>query len=49
MKKSYYVSKIEDKLLIKIAKLNEDLNVTKNFKEMRVSIRNHFNMKKIHV
>ena len=48
MKKSCYVSKIEDKLSIKIAKLNENLNITKFFKRMRASIKNHFDIKEIH-
>ena len=49
MKKSYYISKIENKSSIKIAKLNENLNVTKDFKEMKMSIKNYFNTEKIHV
>ena len=48
MKRSHYVSKIEDKSSVKIAKLNEDLNVTKDFKEMKASIRNCLNMREIH-
>ena len=49
MKKSCYVSKVEDKLLIKIAKLNKDLNVMKNFKEVKVLIKDCFDVRKIHV
>ena len=49
MKRLYYVSKIEDKSLIKIAEFYKDLNIMKDFKKMRVSIRNYFNMKEIHV
>jgi len=48
MKKSHYVSKIEDKSLIKVVKLNKDLNIIKNLKEMRALIRNHLDMREIH-
>ena len=48
MKRLYYVNEIVDKLLIKIVKLNEDLNIMKDFKRIRASIKNYFNMRKIH-
>ena len=48
MKKLYYISEIENKLLIKVAKLNKDLNIMKNFKQMKTLIRNYFNAEKIH-
>ncbi len=49
MKRLYYVSEVEDKLSVKVVKLNEDLNVMKNLKRVRVSIRNCFNTEEIHV
>ena len=48
MKKSHYVSKIEDKSLIKITKLNKNLNIIKNLKQMKILIRNYFDTEKIH-
>jgi len=48
MKKSYYVSKVEDKLSVKVIKLNKNLNIMKDFRQVRVLIRNYFNMKKVH-
>ena len=48
MKKSCYVSKVEDKSLIKVTKFNEDLNIIKDLRQMRVSIRDHFNTEEIH-
>ncbi len=48
MKKSYYVNKVEDKLLIKVTKLNKNLNIIKDLRQIRASIRDYFNMKKIH-
>ena len=49
MKKSCYVSKVEDKSLIKIAKLNKDLNIIKDLRQVRALIRDCFNIREIHV
>ena len=49
MKKSYYINEIENKSLVKVAKFNKNLNVTKDFKKMKALIRNYFDTKKIHV
>ncbi len=45
----HYVSKVEDKLLIKVIKLNKNLNIMKDFKQMRVLIRDYFDAEEIHV
>ncbi len=49
MKKSHYVSEVEDKSLIKVAKLNKDLNIMKDLRQMRALIRNYFDIRKIHI
>ncbi len=49
MKRSYYVSKVKDKTSIKIVKFNKDLNITKNLKQIRALIKNHFDTEEIHV
>ena len=49
MKRSCYVSKVKDKSLVKVIKFNEDLNVTKDLREMKASIRDYFDTRKIHV
>ena len=49
MKKSSYVSEVKDKILIKVTKLNKNLNIMIDSKKMRVLIRNHLNMREIHV
>ena len=48
MKKSHYISKVEDKSLIKVAKFNKDLNIMKDLRQVRASIRDYFNIKEIH-
>ena len=48
MKKSYYVSEVVDKILIKIAKSDENLNIMIDFKQMRMSLEDCFNARRIH-
>ena len=49
MKKSCYVSKVVDKMLIKIAKFNKNLNIMIDSRQMRASIRDHLDMREVHV
>ncbi len=49
MKKSHYINKVKNKSLIKIIKLNKNLNIMKDLRQMRASIRNYFNIREIHV
>jgi len=49
MKKSYYVSEVEDKMLIKVVKLNKNLNIMIDSREVRASIRDYLDIEKIHV
>ena len=49
MKKSCYVSKVEDKMLIKVIKLNKNLNIIINSREIKALIRNYLDMRKIHM
>ena len=49
MKRSYYISEVENKLLIKVIKLNKNLNIMKDLKQIRMLIRNYFNVREIHV
>ena len=48
MKKSHYISKVENKSSVKVAKLNKNLNITKNLRQMRALIKNYLNTEKIH-
>ena len=48
MKRLYYVSEVEDKLSVKVVKLNEDLNVMKDLRRMRASIRDYLDVREIH-
>ena len=48
MKKSYYVSKIKDKMLIKVAKLNKNLNIMIDSRQIRALIKDHLNIREIH-
>ena len=48
MKKLYYVSKVVNKLLIKIIKLNEDLNIIKNLRKIRALIRDCLDTREVH-
>ena len=49
MKRLCYISKVEDKILVKVAKLNKNLNIMIDSRQMRASIRDHLDMKEIHV
>ena len=42
MERSGYASKVVDKISIKVAKFNKDLNISINLREMRASFRDYF-------
>ena len=44
MQELCYVSEVVDKSSIKIAKLNKNLYIAKNLREVNTSIRNYFDM-----
>ena len=48
MKRSCYVSKIKDKLSVKVIKFNKDLNIIKDLRQMRALIKDYFNIREIH-
>ena len=49
MKRLYYINKIKDKILIKVIKLNKNLNIIINSREVRASIRDYLNTREIHI
>ena len=48
MKKLCYVSEVEDKSSVKVTKLNKNLNIMKNLRQIRALIRDYFNMREVH-
>ena len=49
MKRSCYVSKVEDKILVKVTKLNKNLNIIIDSREMKALIRNYLDTREVHV
>ena len=49
MKRLDYASKVIDKILVKVAKFNKDLNILINLKEVRVLFRDCFNIRRVYI
>jgi hypothetical protein len=49
MERSNYAGKVVDKILIKVAEFNKNLNILINFKEVRALFRNYFDMRRIYM
>ena len=48
MKRLCYISEVENKISVKVTKLNKNLNIMIDFRRIRASFRNYFDMRKIH-
>ena len=49
MKRLSYTNKIINKILIKVAEFNKNLNILIDLKKIRVLFRNYFNIKKVYI
>ena len=49
MERLNYVSKVVNKILIKVTNFNKDLNILINLKKVRVLFKNYFNIKRIYI
>jgi len=43
-----YASKVVDKMSIKVAKFNKNLNILIDLREIRASFRDYFNIRRVH-